>query len=163
MRSRPRQGAMFVPMLGGAKEVTLAAKSMSTTTPIARGRNGRTCVAGEFLVAGELAKRDWVVTLTAKNTAGFDIVATRPESNSDVSVRIDVKTRRPQDPQAWRIGGIHITGPHDFVVLVGLGDEDQVPTYRILPAREARRLVTNDQLRLTSVREYEDRWDLLDA
>lgn len=50
----------------------------------------------------------------------------------------------------------------DFVVLVDVGEEVEVPRYWVVPAREANRLITNEQLRTKDVAEYENRWDLLD-
>jgi hypothetical protein len=57
------------------------------------GQNIRTGIAGEFFVAGELSKRGWVATLTAKNTPDVDILAERP--SGEPRVRIQVKTRSP--------------------------------------------------------------------
>jgi len=47
-------------------------------------------VAGEYLVAGELSKRNFIASITLRNTKGMDILA----SNSDASksVGIQVKT-----------------------------------------------------------------------
>jgi PhoPQ-activated pathogenicity-related protein len=53
-----------------------------------RGQNTFTAIAGEHFVAGELSKRGWIATLTAKNTPGVDVLATI----GDKFVRIDVKT-----------------------------------------------------------------------
>ncbi len=77
-------------------------------------------------------------------------------------MRIDVKTRSGRFQGGWWVGGLHISGPRDFVVLVDLGDEDQPPLYWVLPARVAQRLATSDQIRTTDVENYEDRWESLD-
>jgi hypothetical protein len=42
------------------------------------------------------------------------------------------------------------------------GEADEVPRYWILPAREANRLIVNEQLRTKDVGDFENRWDLLD-
>lgn len=124
------------------------------------GSRIRTGIAGEFLVAGELSKRGWIATLTAKNTPHVDVLAARP--SGDVHARIQVKTRSPAYSYAHRVGkGFSMEGERDFVVLVDLGDENDVPRYWIIAASEANRLITNQQLRTKDIAEYENRWDLL--
>ena len=122
----------------------------------------RTGIAGEFLVAGELAKRGWISTLTAKNTPHVDVLAAKP--SGDIHARIQVKTRSPAYSYAHRVGRrFSMDGERDFVVLVDLGEETEAPRYWIIPAREANRLIANEQLRTRDIAEYADRWDLLDA
>lgn len=124
------------------------------------GSRIRTGIAGEFLVAGELSKRGWIATLTAKNTPHVDVLAARP--SGDVHARIQVKTRSPAYSYAHRVGKeFSMDGERDFVVLVDLGDEDDVPRYWIIAANEANGLITNQQLRTKDIAEYENRWDLL--
>lgn len=53
-------------------------------------------------------------------------------------------------------------GERDFVVLVDLGGESDIPRYWIIPVDEANRLITSEQLRTKDVSEFENRWDLLD-
>jgi hypothetical protein len=62
-----------------------------TAEPQSRADRISTGIAGEFLVAGELAKRGWVSTLTAKNTPKIDVLAAR----ADLHAPIQVKTRTP--------------------------------------------------------------------
>ena len=125
------------------------------------GSRIRTGIAGEFLVAGELSKRGWIATLTARNTPNVDVLAARP--SGDVHARIQVKTRSPAYTYAHRVGkGFSMAEDRDFVVLVDVGEEAEVPRYWIVPAREANRLITNEQLRTKDIAEYENRWDLLD-
>jgi hypothetical protein len=121
----------------------------------------RTGIAGEFLVAGELCKRGWIATLTAKNTPHVDVLAARP--SGDVHARIQIKTRSPAYPYAHRVGkGFAMDGERDFVVLVDLGEENEVPRYWVLPASKANRLITHEQLRTKDIGSYENRWDLLE-
>ena len=125
------------------------------------GHRIRIGIAGEFLVAGELSKRGWIATLTAKNTPNVDVLAARP--TGDVHARIQVKTRSPAYAYAHRVGRrFSMAEDRDFVLLVDLGADDEVPRYWIVPAREANRLITNEQLRTKDVAQYENRWDLLD-
>lgn len=122
----------------------------------------RTGIAGEFLVAGELSKRGWIATLTAKNTPHVDVLAARP--SGDVHARIQVKTRSPAYSYAHRVGKrFAMDGERDFVVLVDLGGEAEAPSYWVIPVEAANRLITNEQLRTRDVAEFENRWDLLDS
>lgn len=54
-------------------------------------------------------------------------------------------------------------GERDFVVLVDLGGGGDVPRYWIVPAGEANRLITSEQLRTKDVAEFENRRELLDV
>lgn len=125
-----------------------------------RGQTIRTGIAGEFFVAGELSKRGWIATLTAKNTPDVDVLASRP--TGDVHVRIQVKTRTPAYPYAHRIGKeLKLVGERDFLVLVDLGEEEGTPRYWIIPTLVANELIANEQIRTRDVEAYENRWDLL--
>ena len=128
--------------------------------PTPRGTNIRTAIAGEFFVAGELSKRGWIATLTAKNTPDCDILAARP--TGDTHARIDVKTRSGRYQYAWRPGKVRMSGERDFVVFVDLGNEDESPWYWIVPAATAQRLFVGEQIRLKDVEQFRDRWELLD-
>lgn len=127
-----------------------------------RGHRIRTGIAGEFLVAGELSKRGWIATLTAKNTPDVDVLAARPVG--DVHARIQVKTRSPAYPYAWRVRQLKFVGERDFLILVDLGKDDQTPQYWILPTLEAVDLIKSyDPIRTSEIDEYFQQWDLLDA
>jgi len=93
---------------------------VSDRPPQDRGQTIRTGIAGEFFVAGELSKRGWIASLTAKNTPDVDVLASRPTGN--VHARIQVKTRSPAYPYAHRVGRtLRLVGERDFLVLVDLG------------------------------------------
>jgi hypothetical protein len=119
-----------------------------------------TAIAGEFFVAGELARRGWIVTLTAKNTPVVDILASRVEG--DVHARIQVKTRTIAYRYAHRVGKLRLAGQRDFIVLVDLRRENESPLYWIIPATKALSLVHNEQIRTREIDEFLDRWDLLE-
>jgi hypothetical protein len=128
------------------------------TVPQSRADRISTGIAGEFLVAGELAKRSWISTLTAKNTPKIDVLAAR----ADLHARVQVKTRTPAYRRAWRVGKGFLEGERDFVVLVDLGEEEEPPKFWILPAAEANRLIVNEQLRTADVETYLGQWGLLE-
>jgi hypothetical protein len=119
-------------------------------------------IAGEFLVAGELSKRGWISTLTAKNTPDIDVLASRPDGLT--VARVQVKTRSNAYRYAQRVARIRHTGPTDFVVFVELGEEDQSPRYFVIPAAEAAAMITeHKQVRTRDMAPYDGRWDLLDG
>jgi hypothetical protein len=126
-----------------------------------RGQTIRTGIAGEFFVAGELSKRGWIATLTAKNTPDVDVLVSRP--TGDTHARIQVKTRSPAYAYAHRVGReLKLVGDRDFLVLVDLGAEGETPRYWVIPTGIAARLIKNEQIRTSDVSEFEGRWDLLD-
>ena len=126
-----------------------------------RGQTIRTGIAGEFFVAAELSKRGWIATLTAKNTPDIDLLASRP--NGDVHARIQVKTRSPAYRSAHRVGkNLKQVGERDFLVLVDIGAEGEMPRYWVIPTVAAVSLIKHDQIRTKDIDEFEDRWDLLD-
>lgn len=136
---------------------------MAEATPARRNRGEtiRTGIAGEFFVAGELSKRGWIATLTAKNTPDIDVLASRP--TGDVHARIQVKTRSPAYAYAHRVGReLKSVGDRDFLVLVDLGSEAETPRYWVIPTTTAARLIKNEQIRTGDIADFENRWDLLD-
>ena len=134
---------------------------MSDKPPQDRGQTIRTGIAGEFFVAGELSKRGWIASLTAKNTPDVDVLASRPTGNAHA--RIQVKTRSPAYAYAHRVGrNLRLVGERDFLVLVDLGTDDEAPLYWVIPTLVAVGLITNEQIRTKDVDEFQGRWDLLD-
>lgn len=125
-----------------------------------RGQTIRTGIAGEFFVAAELSKRGWIATLTAKNTPDVDVLASW--STGDVQARIQVKTRTPAYAYGWRVGRqLKLVGDRDFLILVDLGAESEMPTYWIVPTVKAAEMIASEQIRTSTVVEFEGRWDLL--
>lgn len=57
-------------------------------------------IAGEYFVAGELSRRGYVASITLRNTAHIDILA----SNGKKAVNIQVKTRRVDKAKGWELG-----------------------------------------------------------
>ncbi len=144
----------------------------TTTRKRTRGVNQQTAIAGELFVAAELTKRGWIATLTAKNTAAIDILASRPpdeDPTGQTVVRIDVKTGR-KVWSSFQVGGIHLSGPQDFIVVVALGEDNERPRYWVVPAQVAADLTreyvgpkyTRTVLPLRDIEEYEEAWELLE-
>ena len=57
-------------------------------------------IAGEYFVAGELSRRGYIASITLKNTAHIDVLA----SNGEKAVNIQVKTSRIDKAKGWELG-----------------------------------------------------------
>ena len=57
-------------------------------------------IAGEYFVAGELSRRGYLASITLRNTAHIDILA----SNGEKTVNIQVKTKCRERADNWNLG-----------------------------------------------------------
>jgi hypothetical protein len=57
-------------------------------------------IAGEYFVAGELSRRGYIASITLRNTAHTDVLA----SNGDKAVNIQIKTRCIEKADGWDLG-----------------------------------------------------------
>lgn len=57
-------------------------------------------IAGEYFVAGELSRRGYIASITLRNTAHIDLLA----SNGKKAINIQVKTRRTDKAKGWELG-----------------------------------------------------------
>jgi len=94
--------------------------------------------AGEYLVVGELLRREVIAAPAPRNNPGFDVLAT----TGTVSVNIRVKTKT-QAANSWvwnckKDGTIFgkLSNKSDFTILVDLKDTKTSPEYYILPTTE---------------------------
>jgi hypothetical protein len=119
-----------------------------------------TCgIAGEHFVAAELAKRGWIVALTAKNTADVDLLVRRASGSAQFGLQI--KTRRPSYRYAWRVPQLRAHGC-EFIVFVDLGELDEAPEFWVVPFAVAQRLVRSEQIRTADIAEFRGAWEKLD-
>ncbi len=127
-------------------------------------------LAGEFLVAGELSRRGYLVAITMGNAKAIDIFASTQEG---VRIGIDVKASRYKT--SWPIGKIDETL---YYVFVYLQTEDKLqsdiksntntpPEYFIVPGKDiiSKKLVipwkNMSGVKYNSLTEYKERWDKL--
>ena len=100
--------------------------------------------AGEFLVVGELLRRDVIAALAPRNAPHFDVLAT----NGLMSTNIRVKTKSSRADtwvcrvsakevveHAWKRTVFAGKTARDFVVLVDLPQQPSSPRYFIVPTR----------------------------
>jgi hypothetical protein len=149
---------------------------------------GLTGAAGEYHVAAELSRRDWLATVTIKNASGTDVLAQRRDRRRMVSIqaktaspgnmfRLSIKDEEPGETD------------NEWYVLVGLAALVERPSFYILPrhvasamtylehrewladmgvlhthARAGHQRKANDQRTLHPewIEGYRERWELLD-
>ena len=141
---------------------------------------GLTGVAGEYFVAAELSRRGYIASITLRNTRGIDILATNQTGSH--SITIQCKTSRIYS-KVWMLTekSEQFFAPHHYYVFVGLGAEDQRPSFHIVPSTTVAKFIAESHqkwLRTTgkdgrkhkdsAMRnfkdpndEYLERWDLL--
>ncbi len=94
--------------------------------------------AGEYLVVGELLKRDVIAALAPRNNPGFDVLVT----NGIKSLNIRVKTKTPAaNSWVWNIkkdGTLfaNLRAELDFTIAVDLKDKQTSPDYYVIPTTE---------------------------
>jgi hypothetical protein len=96
-------------------------------------RTGLIGAAGEYHVAAQLSQRDWLATITIKNSPGTDVLAQHVESGALVAIQ--TKTTETA-AQGWILSAKDET-PTDRVdswyVLVGMNGETARPDFYIVP------------------------------
>lgn len=157
--------------------------SLAVVTNVRRSDTQLTGSAGEFLVAGELARCKWVPSVTPRGIERTDILAQHAETAAVIAVQ--VKTANPKNPfrlspkaerpaQQW----------NQWYVFVSLRDLNERPRYYIVPTNvvaaliyvghrawlkgtkrdgSARRDSSVRAAQLAEVAAYEDAWELLAA
>ncbi len=90
-------------------------------------------VAGEYFVAAELSRRGWVASVTMRNTAGIDVLATHP--NGSHSVTIQCKTSGGKSKK-WLLDKKAETfvAENHYYVFVVLGGCDERPHFHVVPS-----------------------------
>ncbi len=106
---------------------------------IKQGRGTVIGNAGEYLVVGELLRRDIVAAPAPRNTPGFDVLATTGEKS--VNVRVKSKTAAANS-WVWisgrgseRIIFKGLLSEGDFTVLADLKDTTVSPDYWVYPTK----------------------------
>lgn len=134
---------------------------LATIAPRVRKNSQTSGMQGVFLVAAQLAKRDFVVSLTSRSAKGADLLVTDLLCRRSFSIQ--VKTNRG-NPNFWLIGpaaSMYVSKTH-WYVLVNLGKDD--PKFYIVPSRIVAS-ETRENRRKNSVwyefkrdEKYRDRW-----
>ncbi len=132
------------------------------------GDSNTAALAGEFLVAGELSRRGYLVSITMGKAKAIDIFAS---THKGERIGIDVKASRYKT--SWPVGKIDETL---YYVFVSLQTEDKLrsdietysntpPEYFIVSGKDAKKLVipwkSMPGVKYSSLKEYKERWDIL--
>lgn len=138
--------------------------------------------AGEFLVAGELARRMWVPSITPRGVERTDILA--QHSSSGRVIALQVKTANSDGFQLSAKAEAPTSESNQWFVFVRLADPDDRPRYFVVPANVVSALVfvvhrdwtagrrrdgsprkptTRRVIRANQFERYEDAWQLLEA
>ena len=138
-------------------------------------------VAGEYFVAGELSRRGVIASITLRNTAGVDIIASK--ANGEKSISIQVKTNS-EGKCAWILNkkAEDFATPKHYYVFVSLKGLGVRPDFYVVPSEVVADYVSsshaewlskpkkNGEARKdTSMRKFEDpkgdyleKWNLLE-
>ncbi|MDO8632189.1 MAG: hypothetical protein Q7R41_17030 [Phycisphaerales bacterium] len=90
-------------------------------------------IAGEYFVAAELSRKGYVASLTLKNTAGIDILASNTKATRTIAIQ--VKTNQGKSP-VWTLGekAEEFESPRLFHVFVTLGKPGSTPEFYVVPS-----------------------------
>src|SRR3989338_4666750 len=94
-------------------------------------------IAGEYFVAGELSRRGYIASITLRNTANIDILA----SNGEKTANIQVKTKCIERSKVWDLGNKSLKYKkiknNTFYVLVEISSdsENKEVSYYIIPKK----------------------------
>jgi hypothetical protein len=97
-----------------------------------RRSTGLTGAVGEYHVAAELSRRDWLATVTIKNSPGTDVLAQRRDRSAVIAVQ--VKTASPGSH--FRLSEkdeVPAERVNEWYVLVALAGELERPRFYVLP------------------------------
>jgi len=136
--------------------------------------------AGEYLVASELSKRGYIVSVTPKNTKSVDLLC----SNADITktVGIQVKTNSGSKRE-WKLKekDENLSSESLFYVFVNLNNGKKLPDFSIVPSKTVAKYIKKSHKKWlktpgkrvkthknTDIRQFDDpkekylnRWDLL--
>jgi hypothetical protein len=94
--------------------------------------------AGQFYVAAELARREYIVTFTLGNVPRTDLIATSPAGKS---FRIECKSQKSSN--FWLVGDVPEKPVYYIFVLVPLKDYE-FPEFFIIPSKTVKQLVAEE-------------------
>jgi hypothetical protein len=146
---------------------------------------GLTGAAGEYYVAAELSRRDWLATVTIKNAPGTDVLAQRRDGSRIVAIQT-----KTSSGTSWQLALKDERPPsrdNEWYVLVSLGQLFDRPRFYVMPrnivaalvylehqdwmldtarvhgpARGARNENERRTIRARWIEGYLEQWDLLD-
>jgi hypothetical protein len=93
-----------------------------------------TGVAGEYYVAAELSKRNYIASITLRNTKGIDILCSNPQNSKTVGIQ--VKTNKGST-RSWILNKKveDYFADNLFYIFVNLNDNIKYPDFFIVPSK----------------------------
>jgi len=91
-------------------------------------------VSGEYFVAAELSKKEYIASITLRNTKGIDILCSNQEATK--SLGIHVKTNR-NSKRSWLLSekSDNYFTDNLFYIFVNLNDNLKFPEFFIVPSK----------------------------
>jgi len=126
-----------------------------------------TGMTGVYATAAELSARGYIVTLTARNAPGIDIMASTP--NLMKTFNIQVKANKPHGTQSfWLLSkdAKETVSPNFFYVFVNLKENDK-PDFYVTSSKTVARSIDTSRSKsgvwysFQRDPKHKDRWDLL--
>ena len=126
-----------------------------------------THLAGEFLVAGELSRRGYPVSITMGNAKAVDIKADAKDAERSISFSVDAKAGRTKTN--WPIKKSAVEKDLYFVFVYLQTDYKEAPEYFVVPGKDilCKNLVTKwntrEGVKYRALKEggYEGKWETL--
>lgn len=96
--------------------------------------NTLTGIVGEYYVAAELSKKGLFAAITLRNTEGYDILATNPESKEQFCIQVKTTWNRRKWVMGKKVENNY--SKNHFYILVNLFEEDKRPEFFIIKSEE---------------------------
>jgi hypothetical protein len=106
-------------------------------------------IAGEYFVAGELSRRGYIASITLRNTANIDLLA----SNGEKAVNVQVKTKRNEAADSWDLGNKPLkceeTDKNTFYIFVDIhsSQDNKEVAYYVIPKQNLNKAVEENFLK----------------
>jgi hypothetical protein len=96
-------------------------------------------IAGAYFVAGELSQRGHIATLTARNTRGIDVLASKLDGSKSVSILVRTSSVKEREnyTRSWSMGkrDENVFSDYLFYVFVDIKYNNEKPDYYVVKSK----------------------------
>jgi|SRR5271169_708560 len=96
-------------------------------------------IAGAYFVAGELSQRGHIATVTARNTRGIDVLASKLDGSKSVSILVRTSSvkERENHTRSWSMGkrDENVFSDYLFYVFVDIKYNNEKPDYYVVKSK----------------------------